>query len=229
VASSVERANSATLNSGARSHRPARVHITGGPGSGKTTLANSLAEITRFPVYHLDLIAMPTGHGAMAPLEARTDAVQRIAASPEWIAEGIHLGWTQDLLESADLIVWLYPHSWKVSAWRIVRRFTAQATSEAARQQGRRKYSRLPDYWRNARELLRGIREAREYETSSRRAPLRTNSPVTRADTESHLAPYRDKVLQLQRAGDVDQFVLAATSWRSPECHGEGGFHAQRS
>lgn len=66
-----------------------RVHIIGGGGSGKTTLARKLAARMGLPVFELD-----TG--------AELDP-----AEPTWIGEGIYLWQIEPILDRADVIVWL--------------------------------------------------------------------------------------------------------------------------
>ena len=97
------------------------MHITGGPGSGKTTLARQAAARLRAPCYELDGVGYEGGAGAQRPLEARLADVRMITAQPAWVTEGIFLGWTGELFENADQIVWL-DLPWRVVGWRIFMR-----------------------------------------------------------------------------------------------------------
>jgi adenylate kinase family enzyme len=66
-----------------------RWYITGGAGSGKTTLAADLAARLGIPHYDVDRGELP----------AHTD--------DEWIVEGAHI-WAMDrFVEDADKVVWL--------------------------------------------------------------------------------------------------------------------------
>lgn len=87
----------------------ARIHIIGGPGSGKTTLARQIAGTTGAPLYELDNIGYENGAGTRRPLHAKLADLHDIAGQPAWISEGIFLWWTDELLHRADMIVWLDP------------------------------------------------------------------------------------------------------------------------
>lgn len=94
-----------------------KIHIIGGPGSGKTTLGEDIA--ARFHVPHYDLDQVGQRHD---PIEEGF----AIAEQPGWVTEGIFLIWTDPLLYHADYIVWLEV-SWPVAAWRIIRRHISKS------------------------------------------------------------------------------------------------------
>ncbi|PKB62961.1 MAG: hypothetical protein BZY67_02495 [SAR202 cluster bacterium Io17-Chloro-G1] len=84
-----------------------RVHIIGGPGSGKTTLAQSLSDQIAVPSYSLDDVAWhPYGSGTR-PIHERVRIVTDLASQPDWMTEGAFLWWIEALLKSADTIIWL--------------------------------------------------------------------------------------------------------------------------
>ena len=84
-----------------------RIHVVGGPGAGKSTLARRLASKLGIEPHRLDDVAFDPQTGAARPLSSRIREVNSIAAKPAWIAEGVYLRWTDQLLALADLIVWL--------------------------------------------------------------------------------------------------------------------------
>ncbi len=86
-----------------------KIHILGGPGSGKTTLAKSLS--SRFHIPHYDLDKM----------NLEPESAVALAEESAWITEGIYLVVTEPLLYSADYIVLLIT-PWPIAAWRIIRR-----------------------------------------------------------------------------------------------------------
>jgi hypothetical protein len=51
--------------------------------------------------------------------------VKGIAAQPCWIAEGVHLGWTDPMLAAATHVIWLDPPWWTL-LWRAWRRHVSR-------------------------------------------------------------------------------------------------------
>lgn len=86
-----------------------KIHILGGPGSGKTTLAQRLSSKFHIPHYDLDKVNWEQ-ENAIA-----------IAEQSAWITEGVYLIWTKPMFYHADYIV-LLTASWPVAAWRMIRR-----------------------------------------------------------------------------------------------------------
>ena len=143
-----------------------RVHVIGGAGSGKTTLARRLAAHLDAPVYDLDEIGYEGGSGARRPLTTRLEDVRRIITQPAWVTEGAFLWWTDELLAAADLIVWL-DLPFRIAAARIVRRHV-----EAER----RGDNRHPGWMR----MLRLVGSVRRYHLASfppSHGPLTTTPP----------------------------------------------------
>jgi len=184
---------------------PERILIVGGMGTGKTTLARRIAAASKVPLHHLDDLAYPEGTGSSAsPYDLRQAAV-RIAESPRWVAEGIHLGWTDPLLRAADVILWLDHVQWKQASGRVLRRFVSGAMAEARRQQGARRFLRLRDYARQLRELAVAIPATRRYEghlDPTFSAGEEVSRP-SRVATAARLAQYGDKVIRCRTHADV--------------------------
>ena len=63
---------------------PAKIHILGGPGSGKTTLAREIAALLNVPHHDLDDVTQKNGSQAAAYLAD----VATILAQPGWVTGG---------------------------------------------------------------------------------------------------------------------------------------------
>ena len=64
-----------------------KVAVFGNAGGGKSTLARRLSELTRLPLYPLDLIEFQVG-GGKVPREQYLEAHAEILARDEWIIDG---------------------------------------------------------------------------------------------------------------------------------------------
>lgn len=72
--------------------KPTRVHITGGAGSGKTTLARLLAAKLRVPLLPLDSGGYDAAAGHVL-IEGRGRLLAGIESMPGWVIEGSFVGW----------------------------------------------------------------------------------------------------------------------------------------
>jgi len=84
-----------------------RVMVVGAPGSGKTTLALALGDITGLPVFHMDNI-----HHLPGWVDRDRDEKLRLAAEieakPRWIFEGSGMSATYgNRAARADTVIWL--------------------------------------------------------------------------------------------------------------------------
>lgn len=96
-----------------------RIYITGGAGSGKTTLARQLSDATGIPWYELDTVLWTEkGTGERIPDTDRSRLISGIASEPSWIADGVYVGWAQELWRTADLVIYL-DTSLKRMLWRV--------------------------------------------------------------------------------------------------------------
>ena len=200
-------AQSGAIPRGAR-----RIHIVGGPGSGKSKLATRLGESLGIEVYPLDAIAYEGPDFRERPLEDRLHDVGKIAAMPEWIAEGIHLGWTDELLERAHLIIWLDHIGSVRSALRIISRFVTSAAAEVRLQSGRQKFTRFRDYRRHLGQLVHVLVTSRDFYKPAHAAQ---RYPATREAAARHLRPHLAKVVRCQSHREVER-VLAEIRSSAP-------------
>jgi chloramphenicol 3-O-phosphotransferase len=160
-----------------------RIHLTGHPGSGKTSLARRLASEFAVPHYDLDWVAY-TERGAR-PADERGLDVGRIAAGSGWVTEGAYSGWVRPLLDAADVVLWL-DVPWRVCAWRMVKRHALAELQRDNQHPG----------WRR---LFGFIGYTRGYFDLSRAEPGQT----TRDAVAAELATLGPKVLRCRSSGEV--------------------------
>ncbi|MCP5097273.1 MAG: hypothetical protein GY943_17135 [Chloroflexi bacterium] len=180
-----------------------KIHIIGGAGTGKTTLASKLSAKLGYPCYYLDHIGW--NETGKVPLDKRMSDVNQIIAKPQWITEGVFLWWTDPLLENADVIIWLdLPFS--ITVWRILKRHVLASL------RGNNPHSGI-------KLLIKFV-----YGTAKqhyRKEPLVPASPdddfaITRAATKQIIGKYEEKLIHYRRSKEVAQILnLKALN----ECH----------
>lgn len=101
-----------------------KIHIIGGPGSGKTYSANKLEKRTNLTAYDLDKIFWDQSQASYvrATEKVRADKLREILAKDSWIIEGVYYKWLSESFHKADVIVILGP-SLAIRQWRILKRF----------------------------------------------------------------------------------------------------------
>src|SRR5262245_30257020 len=105
--------------------RQPRIHIIGGPGSGKSFVAAELSRHLAVPAYDLDDLFWDSSaerYGVRAGDEDRDRRLAAIIAQDGWIIEGVYYGWLAPSFDAADVIIELSPSIW-IRHWRVVRRF----------------------------------------------------------------------------------------------------------
>lgn len=102
-----------------------KIHIIGGPGSGKTWIAHQLSGVYSVPTFDLDDIFWDKNahhYGVKAPPKKRNSELKKILSNRSWIVEGVYYSWLKDSFHLADLIIILKTSIWLRDA-RILRRF----------------------------------------------------------------------------------------------------------
>jgi adenylate kinase family enzyme len=148
-----------------------RIHIIGGPGSGKSYAASALSARFGVPAYDLDDLfwdRSAAGYGVRAQTAVRDQQLASIVARDGWIIEGVYYGWLTPSFAAADIIIALTP-SVLVRHWRVMKRFVHRKFGQAPS----KKEESLGDLWR----LLRW----------------------SHAYDVQHLSPARDTVTRLGR------------------------------
>jgi adenylate kinase family enzyme len=171
-----------------------RIHIIGGAGSGKTTLARQLAQRLDVPTYDLDEIAYENGAGAKRPLAMRQADALTIADKPSWITEGGYIWWTEPLIAAADVVIWLdFP--WRIAAWRVVKRYVQASLARTNKHRGILK-------------LLRFVLWTRQYYTNESTQPEPDNDiAMSRAATAVMLRPCMGKVVHCRHPATVGKLL----------------------
>jgi adenylate kinase family enzyme len=198
---------------------PSRIHIVGGPGSGKTTLARTLASCLDVPNYSLDTIAFEGREFKLRPLEMRLHEIHQIASSPGWVTEGMWLGWTDELFRTADAIVWLDHVPTYVAGWRMVTRFVRGGLQEVGRQPWSRKFTRIHDFSRNLRLFVCAFQSGMRFYriSSSTVAPHSESRAITRAETARDLLAHKARVIHCRRERDIASFLQSIDDSREAE------------
>lgn len=207
-------------------HRAHRIYILGGEGSGKTTLAKVLKARFRIPMFQLDYAAWRGADGGsiplfdsryqpperlvQRPLEERLRIIAKIAARDAWVAEGKHLWWTEDLRPRAETIVWLDHVPFRTAASRVLGRAARSGGRNFRQQRGHRKFSRLRDYAVHSWELGQQLRTLHHFyhgPALDEPNPNDYRRSITRASTERFVEPYRQKLVHVRTAQDLDRLI----------------------
>ena len=102
-----------------------KIHIIGGPGTGKTYLAEQLSKQLGISHYDLDLLQWDNdseGYGTKRDPQERDVMLERILQNNDWIIEGVYYAWCSRCFEEADRICVLEVPRRKYR-FRILRRF----------------------------------------------------------------------------------------------------------
>ena len=103
----------------------AKIFISGGPGSGKTTYAKKLSAKMNIPHFDLDDIKWEKGSfNHERPKNERLKLRDKILSENDsWIIEGVYFkDWIIPILEQSDKIIILKPKT-LIRQWRIIKRF----------------------------------------------------------------------------------------------------------
>lgn len=167
---------------------PRKIFITGGPGSGKTTLAQRLAVQLALPAHELDTVYLTVRNEPCQAVRYEQFAtrfqatIKGIAATDAWLVEGAYLGGTEPLLRDADCIIWM-DVPWRVASYRIIARHL-KATLRGD--------NRFPGW----RRFLRFWFLSRAYYLDRNPPGLNPyGAPDTRSTAIAFLAPYRHKLI----------------------------------
>jgi adenylate kinase family enzyme len=181
-----------------------RIHVIGGPGSGKSTRARELGTALGIPVHELDTIAYEGPEFRPAAADAVAGRLHEIAASSSWITEGIFTARIGSLVERADLVVWLDDVGWWGGIRRVLTRSSGLAASEVRRRRGTDRFLRFRDYARHTRHFVRVAAASRDYWTQ---ASATERYPATRSEVERLLLPHAAKTVHVKSRADAAELT----------------------
>lgn len=105
-----------------------RIHIIGGPGSGKSYAARHLSHRLGVPSYDLDDLFWDRAARSYGVRASEVDRDTRLAAITQqdaWVIEGVYYRWLRPSFEQAEIIFVLSPSAY-LRDWRILKRFVSR-------------------------------------------------------------------------------------------------------
>lgn len=102
-----------------------KIHIIGGPGSGKSYMANLISSQTNIKNYDLDDLFWDNSLDTFeikADKKTRDMSLQKILLNDRWIIEGVYYAWVNESFNRADIIIILQTNVY-IRDWRIIKRF----------------------------------------------------------------------------------------------------------
>jgi adenylate kinase family enzyme len=151
-----------------------KIHIIGGPGSGKTFLAEKLSKelgISHFDLDDLQWDNKSASYGVKRSPDERDRLLNNVLSHNDWIIEGVYYAWCQQCFADADRIYVLNVPRYKYR-YRIIRRFV------------RRKLG----LEKGKKENLKSLRELLKWADNYQKANL--------VEIRKLLIPYSDKVIE---------------------------------
>jgi cytidylate kinase len=175
---------------------PRRIVVTGGPGAGKTWLAERLVAKLGLPHIDTDAISLELQKELPLPLDfdalmaRRLPLSRELAAGEAWLVDGSNLTANRPFYERAEMVVYLSV-PWRVAAFRIPVRHLKLTLAGSNRFPGLRRMFR---FWRWSRRYY------------ANRNPHDVNgfgTPDTIAFHEEALQAYADRLLACRNKDDI--------------------------
>lgn len=105
-----------------------KVYVLGAPGSGKTFLAKKLSKILGIEHFDLDDIYWEKKYSVKRTDEERERLLEKIIKRKKWIAEGVYVSWTKEVIKNSGLVIWLDSPT-HVLMWRVFSRYCQKKES----------------------------------------------------------------------------------------------------
>jgi adenylate kinase family enzyme len=177
-----------------------RIHITGGPGSGKTWLATRVSERLGVPRFDQDgtalalfdrlglphILPVPPPEVEAGLLEAAAD----FASQDHWVSDASSITWAAPLFEHAEVVVWLDTPT-RVALTRV---FMRHVKAELRRDNRFPGWRRMYRFWRWSH---------RFYTDRNPHGPNPFGTPMTRSTLASMVEAYSGKLVICRNARDL--------------------------
>ena len=102
-----------------------KIHIIGGPGSGKTYCAKRISKRYNIPYYDLDNIFWKntnSGYGLKKDKIKRNEELSHILNKDKYIIEGVYYSWLKKSFETSEIIIVIKTPVY-IRDFRIIKRF----------------------------------------------------------------------------------------------------------
>jgi uridine kinase len=163
--------------------KQAKIHILGGAGSGKTTIAKRLSVRLSIPHYDLDDIYWNPAKEKYIkqPACLRDQQLAQAVEENAWIIEGVYWTWTAIVFDASDIIIFLDVPLWLRQA-RVIKRYFR---------------NKINNGWRNRQTLkctYTILMENFDYERS-------------KIDIQKHLLRHKQKVITCQCLKELEKLL----------------------
>ena len=106
-----------------------KIYITGGPGSGKTFVSNTIAKRCNIGKLSLDEIVWDKYYKEKTTRERDETLHNFLCNNKSWIIEGTYFDWLLDLFTKSDLIIFIQTNV-MLRSFRILKRFLKNKISK---------------------------------------------------------------------------------------------------
>jgi len=163
-----------------------KIHIIGGPGSGKSYMAKLISNQINIKNYNLDDLFWDNSSdtfGIKSDTKIRDINLQNILSNYSWIIEGVYYGWISSSFAKSDIIIVLKTNVY-TRDWRIIKRFIE------------RKIKLIPC---NKKETFKGLVELIKWSHNYDKRNM--------AEAERMINKYSDKKVVINNSREMNAFL----------------------